>query len=224
MSSVPVASTRHAPGGHRLRLRRAPARHRGLLVGRPDRPLRPTAGVRSRAQAGARGQLDGRGRADLEGLLARPGHGTDLTDELVALVAEELGVTGCTPMPGALELLAMLRGRTPLGVASNAPRPVFQAAIAAAGRLGLVRARPSAPTTSTGPSRRPTSISRPAAASAPTPADAVALEDTATGLAAARAAGMRTIGVPSVSTVGARGRPRRRLAARPGRPRGPRPR
>ena len=33
------------------------------------------------------------------------------------------------------------------------------------------------------------------------PADAVALEDTATGLAAARAAGMRTIGVPSVSTA-----------------------
>jgi beta-phosphoglucomutase-like phosphatase (HAD superfamily) len=33
------------------------------------------------------------------------------------------------------------------------------------------------------------------------PADAVALEDTATGLAAARAAGMRTVGVPSVSTA-----------------------
>ena len=69
----------------------------------------------------------------LEKLLASPGRGAELTNELVELVVAEVTRVGCTPMPGALELLAMLRGRVPLGVASNAPRPVFRAAIAAAG-------------------------------------------------------------------------------------------
>src|SRR5947208_670090 len=68
-----------------------------------------------------------------ERLLSRPGRGADLTDELVSLVVDELKRTGCTPMPGAVELLDMLRGRVPLGVASNAPRPVLGAALAAAG-------------------------------------------------------------------------------------------
>src|SRR3954453_11081245 len=35
-----------------------------------------------------------------ERFLERPGRGTELTDELVSLVVEELGRTGCTPMRG----------------------------------------------------------------------------------------------------------------------------
>jgi HAD superfamily hydrolase (TIGR01509 family) len=135
-----------------------------------------------------------------ERFLERSGRGTELTDELVSLVVEELGRTGCTPMPGAVELLGMLRGRAPLGVASNAPRPVFEAAIAAAGVADWFQARVSADDVER-PKPAPDIYLEACRRLGADPADAVALEDTATGLAAARAAGMRTIGVPSVSTV-----------------------
>jgi HAD superfamily hydrolase (TIGR01509 family) len=135
-----------------------------------------------------------------ERLLGRPGRGVHLTDELVSLVVEELRQTGCTPMPGAVELLGMLRGRAPLGVASNAPRPVFEAAVAAAGVLGWFEAAVSADDVER-PKPAPDIYVEACRRLGADPADAVALEDTATGLAAARAAGMRTIGVPSVSTV-----------------------
>jgi HAD superfamily hydrolase (TIGR01509 family) len=135
-----------------------------------------------------------------ERFLGRPGRGADLTDELVALVVDELEQTGCTPMPGAVELLGMLRGRAPLGVASNAPRPVFEAAVAAAGVAGWFQAAVSADDVER-PKPAPDIYLEACRRLGADPADAVALEDTATGLAAAQAAGMRTIGVPSVSTV-----------------------
>jgi HAD superfamily hydrolase (TIGR01509 family) len=135
-----------------------------------------------------------------ERFLGRPGRGADLTDELVALVVDELEQTGCTPMPGAVELLGMLRGRAPLGVASNAPRPVFEAAVAAAGVADWFEAAVSADDVER-PKPAPDIYLEACRRLGADPADAVALEDTATGLAAARAAGMRTIGVPSVSTV-----------------------
>ena len=136
----------------------------------------------------------------LETLLASPGRGAELTNELVELVVAEVTRVGCTPMPGALELLAMLRGRVPLGVASNAPRPVFQAAIAAAGVSDWFGAVVSADDVDR-PKPAPDVYLEACRRLGAEPAGAVALEDTATGLAAARAAGMRTIGVPSVSTA-----------------------
>ena len=56
--------------------------------------------------------------------------------------------------------------------------------------------RSSPPTTSCRPSRRPTSTSRRAAASACAPTDALALEDSTSGIAAAKAAGLACIAVP----------------------------
>ena len=95
----------------------------------------------------------------------------------------------------------MLRGRMPLGVASNAPRPVFQAAIAAAGVSDWFGAVVSADDVDR-PKPAPDVYLEACRRLGAEPADAVALiEDTATGLAAARAAGMRTIGVPAVSTA-----------------------
>jgi HAD superfamily hydrolase (TIGR01509 family) len=135
-----------------------------------------------------------------ERFLDLPGRGTDLTDALVALVAEELRRAGCSPMPGAVELLGRLAGRVPLGVASNAPRPVFEAAIAAAGvrdRFDVAVCADDVPRPKPAPDIYLEACRRLGA----DPTDAVAIEDTATGLAAARAAGMRTIGVPSVSTA-----------------------
>jgi len=135
-----------------------------------------------------------------ERFLDSPGRGTDLTDELVSLVVEALERTGCTPMPGAVKLLDMLQGGAPLGVASNAPRPVFEAAIAAAGVADRFGAAVSADDVER-PKPAPDIYIEACRRLGADPAGAVALEDTATGLAAARAAGMRTIGVPSVSTA-----------------------
>ena len=136
----------------------------------------------------------------LERLLAEPGRGTELTGELVELVVAEVTRIGCTPMPGALELLDMVRGRVPIGVASNAPRPVFEAAIAAAGVSEWFGAAVSADDVER-PKPAPDVYLEACRSLGAEPAGAVALEDTATGLAAARAAGMRTVGVPSVSTA-----------------------
>ena len=158
----------------------------------------------------------------LEELLASPGRGAELTGELVELVVAEVTRVGCTPMPGALELLAMLRGRMPLGVASNAPRPVFQAAIAAARRLGLVRR---------GRQRR---RRRPAQAGArrlsrsvPPPRRRPRRRGRARGHRDRARRGARRRDADDRRPVGldggARGRPRRRVAARPDRPRLPRP-
>jgi HAD superfamily hydrolase (TIGR01509 family) len=135
-----------------------------------------------------------------ERFLGLPGRGTALTGELVALVAEELRRAGCTPMPGAVELLDMLRGRVPLAVASNAPRPVFEAAIAAAGvrnRFSVAVCADDVAQPKPAPDIYLEACRRLGAG----PAASGAIEDTATGLAAARAAGMRTIGIPSVSTA-----------------------
>jgi len=135
-----------------------------------------------------------------ERFLDLPGHGTDLTDELVALVVQELGRTGCAPMPGAVELLDRLAGRSPLAVASNAPRAVLEAAIAGAGVRDRFDAAVSADDVPR-PKPAPDIYLEACRRLGADPAASVALEDTATGLAAARAAGMRTIGVPSVSTA-----------------------
>jgi len=135
-----------------------------------------------------------------ERFLDRPGHGTDLTDELVALVVQELGRTGCAPMPGAVELLDRLAGRSRLAVASNAPRAVLEAAIAGAGVRDRFEAAVSADDVPR-PKPAPDIYLEACRRLGADPAASVALEDTATGLAAARAAGMRTIGVPSVSTA-----------------------
>ena len=56
--------------------------------------------------------------------------------------------------------------------------------------------RSSPPTTSPTPSPPPTSISSPASGSASLPADALALEDSSSGVAAAKAAGLTCIAVP----------------------------
>ena len=55
----------------------------------------------------------------LERLL--PGNGAQASAEMYDLAVDEIAA-GAEPRPGALELLEALRGRWPLGIASNAPR------------------------------------------------------------------------------------------------------
>ena len=103
-------------------------------------------------------------------------------------------------MPGAVALLDRLAGRSRLAVASNAPRAVLEAAIAGAGVRDRFEAAVSADDVPR-PKPAPDIYLEACRRLGADPAASVALEDTATGLAAARAAGMRTIGVPSVSTA-----------------------
>jgi HAD superfamily hydrolase (TIGR01509 family) len=138
--------------------------------------------------------------AKLEAHLDRPGRGRELQHELHELVMAELD-HGAEPMPGARELVDALRARgTPVGLASNSSRAFVDKALRAAGMLGafdvtvagdeVAHAKPA-----------PDGYLAAAAALGADPAECVALEDSRTGVAAAKAAGMFVVGVPSFPGV-----------------------
>ena len=123
-----------------------------------------------------------------------PERGPELVDEMIeimyAAVQREVAAR-----PGALELVARLRGRVPLGLASNSPRRLVDAALASAGLTDLfaaivtsedvIHAKP-APDIYLEACRRLGSV----------PSETLALEDSASGVAAAKAAGLTCIAVP----------------------------
>jgi HAD superfamily hydrolase (TIGR01509 family) len=122
--------------------------------------------------------------------------GPELVNELTALMHEEVK-RQVDARPGARELVAGLRelGDARLGLASNSPRFLVDAALASAGMADafdaivtsddVEHAKP-APDIYLEVARR----------LGVAPADAVALEDSASGVAAAKAAGMACIAVP----------------------------
>ncbi|HEU4785553.1 MAG TPA: HAD family phosphatase, partial [Ktedonobacterales bacterium] len=65
-------------------------------------------------------------------LLDQPDRAEALWAELYALATEELS-SGVEPMPGAVALVAALRGQRPIAVVSNTPRGVVLAMLAQAG-------------------------------------------------------------------------------------------
>src|SRR5436190_3903456 len=68
----------------------------------------------------------------LERLLDRPGDADELAQTLLGLVTAE-AENGVVALPGALELVSALRGRMPLGVASNSPRSFVETVLARGG-------------------------------------------------------------------------------------------
>jgi HAD superfamily hydrolase (TIGR01509 family) len=136
----------------------------------------------------------------LEGMLALPGEGEALMDELHELVMEEL-LAGVEPMPGAIDLLDALRaaGR-PIALASNSVRDFVARALdvsGIAGRFGAILTAQDI----THPKPAPDIYLAACAAIGADPARSAGLEDTRTGIAALRAAGMLAIGVPSLPGV-----------------------
>ncbi len=121
-------------------------------------------------------------------------------DELHELLVGELE-KGCEPMPGAVALITALQANgTPIALCSNSPRRFVDLMLAGGGLTGVF------PVTVAGDevaSQKPAPDGYLAAASAlgAPPAACIALEDSPTGAAAARAAGMHVIGVPSVPGV-----------------------
>lgn len=131
----------------------------------------------------------------LEAMLGRPGLGVVLMDELQGMVMEE-ATTGVEPRPGAVELLdALLEARVPVGLASNSLAPFVELVLASTGLTDRFAVLVTGDDVAH-PKPAPDIYLEACQRLAVVPADAVALEDSPTGVTAARAAGMRVIGVP----------------------------
>jgi HAD superfamily hydrolase (TIGR01509 family) len=133
----------------------------------------------------------------MERHLGQPGRGDELRIELRELVHAELEGAGVEPMPGARELIAALREQgVPLGLATNSGREFATRALRSAGVYDCFDAVVSAEEVEH-PKPAPDVYLEAAARLGADPAACVALEDSATGVSAARAAGMTVVGVPS---------------------------
>ena len=136
----------------------------------------------------------------LERLLALPHRGQQLSDEMYTLALAEISA-GALPRPGAVELVARLRlAGAAIAVASNAPRRHLLAGLRRVGLheafdvvLGVDDVR--------NPKPAPDLYLAACRALRVAPGAAVALEDSPPGVAAARAAGLRVIGIPSIPGV-----------------------
>jgi HAD superfamily hydrolase (TIGR01509 family) len=120
--------------------------------------------------------------------------GPGLVDEMVGLMEEQLRAQ-VEGRPGAVELVERLRGRTRLGLASNSPRHLVDAALATARITDAFEAIvTSDDVTNSKPA--PDIYLLVCQRLGVDPADALALEDSASGIAAAKAAGLTCIAVP----------------------------
>jgi HAD superfamily hydrolase (TIGR01509 family) len=120
--------------------------------------------------------------------------GPALVEEMVALMHEQLRrqVDG---RPGAVELVERLRGRTRLGLASNSPRSLVDVALETAGIADAFDAIVTSDDVERSKPAPDLYLLACERLGVP-PADAVALEDSASGITAAKAAGMTCIAVP----------------------------
>lgn len=139
--------------------------------------------------------------AVLERRLGEPGRAAELIEELNELVVAELE-HGVEAMVGARELLHSLRERgTPLGLVSNSPIAFVRRSLEIAGfedRFDVVVSGHETAAPKPAPDPYLEACRRLGVAAGP---DVVALEDSPTGVAAARAAGLTVIGIPSVDGV-----------------------
>jgi HAD superfamily hydrolase (TIGR01509 family) len=118
--------------------------------------------------------------------------------ELLQRFGATLDEHGVEPMPGAAELIALLRGRVRMAVASNTLAPLVAQALRLSGLQteafefvvcagGPLAEKP-----------QPDVYRESCRLLSVDPGAAVAFEDSQTGVAAARAAGMTVVGVPSL--------------------------
>lgn len=128
----------------------------------------------------------------------RLGHGAEkagpLIREVTELMHEELQAA-VDARPGAVALVERLRGRIPLGLASNSPRYLVDAALKSANFTDAFDAIVSADDVARH-KPAPDLYLLVCERLGVEPANALALEDTASGIAAAKAAGMACIAVP----------------------------
>lgn len=134
----------------------------------------------------------------LERRLGEPGLAALLIEELNELVVAELE-HGVEAMVGARELLHTLKERgTPLGLVSNSPLVFVQRSLEIVGfhdRFDVVLSAHEVAAPKPAPDPYVEACARLGVEPGP---DVVALEDSPTGVAAARAAGLTVIGIPSI--------------------------
>ena len=139
--------------------------------------------------------------AILERRLGEPGRAAELIEELNELVVAELE-HGVEAMIGARELLIRLRERgTPIGLVSNSPPAFVLRSLEIAGfddQFDVVLSAHEVAAPKPAPDPYLEACRR--LGVEPGPA-VVALEDSPTGVAAARAAGLTVIGVPSIEGI-----------------------
>jgi HAD superfamily hydrolase (TIGR01509 family) len=139
------------------------------------------------------GSLPETGRA-LEELLDRGRGANALIAELVELAAEEFAGR-LDPMPGALDLIAELRGRRPLAVASNSHRHLVELALGGSSIGGAFDAIVAGDEVAR-PKPAPDIYLEACRRLGSSPEATVAIEDSPRGAAAATAAGLFVIGIP----------------------------
>ena len=138
--------------------------------------------------------------AIVERHLGRPGEGAALRDELNEIVFTEVG-RSAPPQPGAVELVRALRAEgVALGVASNSPAALVDLALRVAGLDGEFASVVTVDHVEH-PKPAPDIYLASCRALGAAPERAVALEDSPTGVASARAAGLYVVGVPSLEGV-----------------------
>jgi HAD superfamily hydrolase (TIGR01509 family) len=142
----------------------------------------------------------GKSISESTGLMAeyfgRPGTGPELATRLLALVEAEL-LLGVSPLPGVVELLDALGDRLPIAVASNSPRRFLDVSLAGSGlanRFGVAVSSEDVEHPKPSPDVYLEAFARLGA----DPARGVALEDSETGIASARASGAFVLTVPSL--------------------------
>src|SRR3954469_8575620 len=137
----------------------------------------------------------------LERRLGEPGRAAELIEELNELVVAELE-HGVEAMLGAAELLHRLKRRgTPIGLVSNSPLPFVQRSLEIVGfvdHFDVVLSAHEVAAPKPAPDPYLEACRRLGVEPGPS---VVALEDSPTGVAAARAAGLTVIGIPSVEGV-----------------------
>jgi HAD superfamily hydrolase (TIGR01509 family) len=139
------------------------------------------------------------------GILARrlgePGRAAELIEELNELVVAELE-HGVEAMLGAAELLHRLKRRgTPIGLVSNSPLPFVQRSLEIVGfvdHFDVVLSAHEVAAPKPAPDPYLEACRRLGVEPGPS---VIALEDSPTGVAAARAAGLTVIGVPSLEGI-----------------------
>ncbi len=127
-----------------------------------------------------------------------PDRGPVLVDELMAAMHGELKVQ-VAGRPGAIELVERLRGRTRLGLASNSPRRLVDAALGTARLADAFDAIVTSDDAAFKPA--PDIYLLACERLRVAPQEALALEDSASGVAAAKAAGLTCIAVPQFAEI-----------------------
>jgi HAD superfamily hydrolase (TIGR01509 family) len=119
--------------------------------------------------------------------------------EMLARVEQVVAREG-RPMAGAVELMALALARLPTAVASNSPRALLDQALSVGGFAALPSVTVAADEVEN-PKPAPDLYLTACSRLGVQPAQALAVEDSGTGIAAATAAGMRTVGVPTLRGV-----------------------